>query len=195
MSSSESRVTGIVLAGGSSTRMGCDKASLPWGKADLLHAVLMALDPVCEKLIVVSNIPRVISVPGVKVVSDTFHGCGPLGGIHAGLSAAATDNSFIVACDMPFINSCAVEYLASVALGFGAVVPFVDGFFHPLHAIYSRSCLSPIERMLNDGQHRIIDFYPKIRLRKVSCEELSQFDPELKMLCNLNRPQDLPYKL
>lgn len=175
--------------------MGRDKASLPWGEKDLLHAVLRALAPACSQLVVISNIKRSIAVSGVEVVADTFQGCGPLGGIHAGLNAAKTDYSFVVACDMPFINGRAVSYLALMAAGFDAAVPFVDGHFHPLHAVYHRRCLVPIERMLLAGQCRVIDFYPEIGLRRISRAELSQFDPELKMLSNLNSPQDLPFSL
>lgn len=195
MSSPKAALTGIVLAGGGSTRMGRDKASLPWGREDLLHAVLRALIPACARLIVVSNTPRDIAVPEVAVVADIFQGCGPLGGLHAGLAAAVTEYSFVAACDMPFVNGAAVSYMASAAAGFDAAVPFVDGFFHPLHAVYHRRCLASVERALLAGQRRVSDFYPGLALRRISRAELSRFDPELLMLNSLNRPQDLPAKL
>jgi molybdopterin-guanine dinucleotide biosynthesis protein A len=184
--------TGIVLAGGLSTRMGRDKASLPWGGEDLLHAALRALAPVCGRLIVVSNQPRTIALDGVSVVADRFPGCGPLAGIHAGLTAATGDYSFVVACDMPYIKSTAVAWMAAAAAGYDAAVPFIDGYYHPLHAVYSRRCLPVIERMLTAGQCRVLDFYPTVRLRPVCAAELAVFDPELSMLKNLNTPADLP---
>jgi len=85
-------LTGIVLAGGLSRRMGRDKASLPWDGEDLLHTALRALAPVCDALVVVSNQPRAITLAGVVVVADDYEGCGPLGGIHAGLTAASGDS-------------------------------------------------------------------------------------------------------
>lgn len=185
-------LTGIVLAGGLSTRMGRDKASLPWGGEDLLHAALRALAPVCDRLIVVSNQPRAIALAGVSVVADRFAGCGPLAGIHAGLTAATGDYSFVAACDMPYLRSAAVAWMAAAAVGYDAAVPFIDGYYHPLHAVYSRRCLPAIERMLTAGQCRVLDFYPDIRLRPVGADELACFDPDLAMLNNLNTPADLP---
>jgi molybdopterin-guanine dinucleotide biosynthesis protein A len=185
-------LTGIVLAGGLSRRMGRDKASLPWGGEDLLHAVLRALAPVCGELIVVSNRPRAIAVADVAVVGDRYEGCGPLGGIHAGLSAAGGEYSFVAACDMPYLKSEAVAFMAAAAAGYDAAVPFIDGYYHPLHAVYSRRCLPIIEEMLAAGRRRIIDFYPAVNLRQINAVELAGFDPALAMLSNLNSPEDLP---
>lgn len=185
-------LTGIVLAGGLSTRMGRDKASLPWGGEDLLHTVLRALAPVCGELIVVSNRPRTINIAGVAVVADSFAGCGPLAGMHAGLTAASGEYSFVAACDMPYLKSAAVAWMAAAAAGYDAAVPYIDGYYNPLHAVYSRRCLPAIERMLQAGQCRVLDFYPEIRLRPVSAAELAAFDAKLAMLDNLNSPEDLP---
>lgn len=185
-------LTGIVLAGGLSTRMGRDKASLPWGGEDLLHAVLRVLEPVCDRLVVVSNQPRTIALAGVTVVADHYRGCGPLAGIHAGLMAATGDYSFVVACDMPYVKSAAVAWMAAAAAGYDAAVPYIGGHYNPLHAVYSRRCLPFIEEMLTAGRCRVLDFYPAVRLRPVSAAELALFDLELAMLKNLNSPADLP---
>jgi molybdopterin-guanine dinucleotide biosynthesis protein A len=184
-------LTGIVLAGGLSTRMGRDKASLPWGDSDLLHTVLARLVPVCNELIVVSNIARDIAVPGVKIVTDRFFRCGPLGGMHAGLLASTNNYNFIVACDMPNLNTAAVAYIREVAAGYAVAVPFIDGYFNPLHAVYHKSCLPHIERLLAEERYRILEFYPLINLRQISEEELRQFDPELRTLDNINTPDDM----
>ena len=188
----DSMLTGIVLAGGHSIRMGCDKASLPWRGGDLLHAVLGALAPACSRLIVVSNQPRMITLPAVSIVADSYLGCGPLGGIQAGLAASCNDYNFVVACDMPYIDSRAVAFMADVGSGFDVAVPFIDGYFHPLHAMYHRRCLPRVEEMLREGRYRIIDLYPKVNVRLVSAEELAQFSPDCAMLRNLNSPTDLP---
>ena len=185
-------LTGIVLAGGHSLRMGRDKASLPWRDGDLLHAVLAALGPACWRVIVVSNLPRTIARQNVQVVADRYAGCGPLAGIQAGLAASGDDYNFVAACDMPYIDSRAVAYMAAVAAGYDAAVPFIDGHFNPLHAIYHRRCLPAIEAMLRQGCLRITDLYPKIRLRLVSAGELGEFSPDCAMLRNLNSPADLP---
>jgi molybdenum cofactor guanylyltransferase len=184
------QLTGIILAGGLSSRMGCDKASLPWGTSDLLHTVLTALAPVCQNLIVVSNVARTITLAGVSVIADHYRGCGPLGGMHAGLAASLSDYNFVVACDMPYVNSDAVAYLADAAAGYDAAVPYIDGYYHPLHAVYHRRCLGAIERLLVAGNYRIIDFYAEIKLNPVAAAELVRFATDLAMLRNINTPDD-----
>lgn len=185
------KLTGIVLAGGLSTRMGRDKATLPFSGSDLLHTVLARLAPVCDHLIVVSNVPREIRMPDVTVVPDKYPQCGPLAGMHAGLKASVTAYNFLVACDMPFLSSQAVAYMAGAAQGFDAAVPFIDGYYHPLHAIYHQNCLKHIEQMLQAGNYRVLDFYPAVKLRQIGAAELRRFDPQLKTLDNINTPEDL----
>lgn len=179
-------MNGIVLAGGLSTRMGRDKASLPWEGSDLLHTVLGRLEPVCEKLIVVSNISRVIKLPDVTVVADYYPQCGPLAGMHAGLLASDQEYNFFVACDMPFVNAAAVQFMQEAAVGYDAVVPYIDGYYHPLHAVYHKNCLPFIERMLAEGNYRVLDFYHEVKLRRISKEELVRHSADLKMLVNVN---------
>lgn len=183
-------MNGIVLAGGLSTRMGRDKASLPWGKSDLLHTILQQLVPVCETVIVVTNSPREIGIEGIQFVADHYCRCGPLAGMQAGLTASGQDYNFIVACDMPFLSTAAITYMEQAALGYQAAVPFVEDYFHPLHAVYHRDCLLQIDKLLAEGRYRIADLYPDIRLRQITKKELVQFDEELKMLSNVNTPEE-----
>lgn len=189
--SSKIEIGGIVLAGGLSTRMGRDKASLPWGESDLLNTVLARLAPVCRELIVVSNVPRKIILPDVKIVSDKYEKCGPLAGMQAGLAIASYDYNFIAACDMPYLSTRAVAYIGTAAMGFDAAVPFIDGHFNPLHGIYHRACLPYIGRLLEQGTYCILDFYHEISLRRITADELRQSDIELKTLSNINTPEDL----
>ncbi len=184
-------MAGIVLAGGQSTRMGKDKASLPWKGSDLLNEVLSRLAPVCRELIVVSNVSRKIVLPNVRVVPDNYNFCGPLAGMQAGICASNYAYNFIAGCDMPYINTQTVAYIGTTALGYDAAVPFIDGHFNPLHGVYHRNCLAYIEQLLGQGSYRIADFYNKIKLRYISIEEISQYDPELKTLTNINTPDDL----
>lgn len=184
------KLTGIILAGGLSTRMGRDKAGLPWGESDLLHTVLSKLAPICNQLVVVSNQPRTINISNVVLVADDYPQCGPLAGMHAGLLTTANDYNFVVACDMPYLNTAAAAYIAQAAAGYDAAVPFIDGYFHPLHAVYHRNCLPYIEQMLVDGNYRVLDFYPDIKLRRIAADELRVFDDALVTLRNINTPAE-----
>ena len=183
-------MNGIVLAGGLSTRMGHDKAALPWGDSDLLNTVIERLSPVCRKLIVVSNLERKITLPGVQVVADHYKLCGPLGGMQAGLAASDADYNFIAACDMPYLNTAAVAYIRQAAEGYDAAVPYIDGHYNPLHGVYRQTCLPYIDHLLAEQNYRILNFYSQIKMRHITVEELRQFDPDLMTLSNANTPDD-----
>ena len=183
-------MNGIVLAGGLSTRMGHDKAALPWGDSDLLNTVLERLSPVCKRLIVVSNLEREIALPGVQVVADYYKLCGPLGGMQAGLAASDADYNFIAACDMPYLNTAAVAYIRQAAEGYDAAVPYIDGHYNPLHGVYRQTCLPYIDHLLAEQNYRILNFYSQIKMRHITVEELRQFDPDLMTLSNANTPDD-----
>ena len=183
-------MNGIVLAGGLSTRMGNDKAALPWGDSNLLNTVIERLSPVCKRLIVVSNLERKITLPGVQVVADHYKLCGPLGGMQAGLAASDADYNFIAACDMPYLNTAAVAYIRQAAEGYDAAVPYIDGHYNPLHGVYRQTCLPYIDHLLAEQNYRILNFYSQIKMRHITVEELRQFDPELMTLSNANTPDD-----
>ena len=140
---------GIVLAGGLSTRAGQDKASLPWGETDFLHSILAHMGQVCSERIVVMNREWKPDIPGVKVVSDIIPQCGPLSGIHAGLSASSECHAFVTACDMPFFAPAAVEYLLSLSAGWDAVLPGNRKDMEPMFAVYARNCIPIIENFKN----------------------------------------------
>ncbi len=188
-------LAGIVLAGGMSTRMGQDKASLSWQGSDLLNTVLARLAPVCSELIVVSNVARNIILPNVKVVADKYIKCGPLAGMQAGIRASHCDYNFIAACDMPYLNTNAVAYIGEAAVGYDAAVPFFEGYFNPLHGVYRRTCLSHIEILLKEGNYSVLNFYNEINLRRITAEELKIFDPELKTFININTPEDFQQEM
>lgn len=105
-------MTGVVLAGGKNIRMGRNKATLPWQQADFLHVILHRLSGVCSELIVVTNTPLSIQLPNVLAVSDIIPQCGPLSGIHAGLTYASSPTAFVTACDMPYLQPAAVAWVA-----------------------------------------------------------------------------------
>ena len=181
-------MNGIILAGGQSTRMGRDKAALPWRQdGDMLHAVARALVPVRRRLIVVSNTPRALRFPA-QVVPDNFPGAGPLAGLEAGLAASDRELNFFAPCDMPFLTAQVVRHLAGYAAGFDVVVPRADGYLQPLCGCYRRTCLPFIRRLLAMEQRRVSALYPLVRLRLVEGEELAACDKELHFLVNINDP-------
>ncbi|MDF2502089.1 MAG: Molybdopterin-guanine dinucleotide biosynthesis protein [Anaerosporomusa subterranea] len=184
------RPSGIILAGGKSSRMGSDKASLAWGDSDILHRQLTVLATVCDELIVVSNELRYIRFPAVRVVADRYGDCGPLGGLEAGLAAAQPGLCFVVACDMPFLDAGSVSYISQTANGVDAAVPLVDNRWHPLYAAYQTTCLPVIRLQLKAGRLRMSELLSIVRVRTVAAEELLPFSRELLMLQNINTPDE-----
>lgn len=190
-----SSMTGIVLAGGRSTRLGRNKAIEPIGGKLLLHRVLDRLGAVFEELIVVVRdedwVTPYLRGYSARVIPDVYPGLGTLAGIFAGLQAAQTMHAFVCACDMPFLSIPLLTYMRTLAEGFDVVIPVVDGREEPMHAIYSKRCLEPIETRLRRGGARVIDFFPEVQVRYIDDAEIRRFDPELQSFFNVNTPADL----
>ncbi len=188
-------VTGIVLAGGLSRRLGRDKAVEPIDGEPLISRVIRRLEDLTDEIVVVvNNAARGEQLPlsdSTKVAVDIYPDSGSLGGIFTGLSAAKNDWGFVVACDMPFLNSSLIARILTLRHSYDAVVPVLDGFPEPTHAVYSKACLPHIERRLKSNHLRIAAFFSSVRVRSLSEEEVDQFDPEHLSFFNVNTPDDL----
>ena len=188
-------VTGIVLAGGLSRRLGRDKAVEPIDGEPLISRVIRRLEDLTDEIVVVvNNSARGDQLPlpdASKVAVDIYPDSGSLGGIFSGLSAAKNDWGFVVACDMPFLDSDLIAHILTLRHNYDAVVPLLGGFPEPTHAAYSKACLPHIERRLKSNQLRIAAFFDSVRVRSLSEEEVNQFDPEHLSFFNVNTPDDL----
>lgn len=183
-------MTGIVLAGGRNVRMGQDKATLPWENSDFLHTILRKLAVVCSDLIVVTNAQPASDLPEVRFVSDIIPGCGPLSGIHAGLTNSTSPSAFVTACDMPFIQPAAVAWLFSQLQDWDAVVPGNATFKEPLFAIYAKTCIPFIEDLLRQDVRKTQALFQRIRCKMIPTAAFLAFDPTLRLLQNINAPED-----
>lgn len=183
--------TAIVLAGGNSTRMGQDKANLPLHGRTLLQHVAEAMRPIFPAVIVSVRAPRPeIDLP--QVCDDPAHS-GPLAGLAAGLSRAATPWVFAVACDMPFISPALIECLARQRTDdVQAVVPVVHGQPQPLAAFYAHSCRADLDALLQShSKHSLRALLDRLPVRYVSETDLAAADPGLKSFFDLDTPQDV----
>jgi molybdopterin-guanine dinucleotide biosynthesis protein A len=184
------RVTGAVLAGGRSTRLGRDKALLALDGEPLLARAVRLLREVCAEVLVVGPLERASVVPGVRVLADERPSSGPLGGIATALRAMSGDRLLAVATDMPFLRPALLRYLLTISTGFDVTVPRVEGRTHQLCAVYSRACLPLIDAQLARGEYKIDRFFGQVRLRVVEEDELRPFDPELLSFRNVNTEAD-----
>ena len=181
----------IVLAGGEGKRLGTDKAFLQIGGQALIEGVVEKMARVGDEVIIVTNSPQKYRYLEVWLVGDVYPGQGVLGGIYSGLKAAHSHHSLVVACDMPFLDLRLLRYMILLSPGQDVVIPRVGGLTEPLHAIYSKQCLQPIERLLAAGGFKIIDFFPEVRVRYVEEQEINLFDPQYLSFFNINTPADL----
>lgn len=181
----------IVLAGGASQRMGTNKALLPAGNQEtLVGRVVANLRALSDDVVLVSNSPELYADLNVRHAADRFPGAGPLAGLHAGLLAVRHEWAFIAACDMPLVDHRLVRFMVVLTAGHDAVVPRIGESIEPLHALYSRACLPAIETRLQNGQRRVISFYPDVRVRYVEGREIAIFDRGGRTFSNANTPED-----
>jgi molybdopterin-guanine dinucleotide biosynthesis protein A len=203
-------VTGIVLAGGRSRRMGRDKAWVDLAGRPLIHWALDALREVTLRQVVVARddpaqMERLAGL-GVPLVVDRFESRGPLGGIHAGLGAISTDLAVVVACDMPLARPELLAFLAAAVGEWEAAVPYVgetappdpsswatarQAGLQPLVAAYRRSCIEPLERLLDHGPLPTTVLISIVRTHVIYPDAWHAVDPDGRSFFNVNTPEDL----
>ena len=185
---------GIILCGGRSSRMGLAKATLPFGPELMLPRVVRLLGQVCEPLVVVAapeqSLPELSSA--VTVVRDRREGRGPLEGLLAGLSALpdACDAAYATSCDVPLLVPAFVGRMIALLEGHDIAVPHLEGFHHPLSAVYRRPVREHVEALLAQDRLRPFFLFERCDTRNVMADELTDVDPRLLTLRNLNTPED-----
>lgn len=131
--------------------------------------------------------------PGLHWLSDLHPGKGSLGGIYTGLYHASCYYSLVVACDMPFLNLSFLRYLVEQAPGHDIVIPYIGTHQEPLHAVYSKDCLGPMEALIEQDRLQIIQLLPMVRVRRITEPEIDRLDPEHLSFFNINTPADLEW--
>jgi molybdopterin-guanine dinucleotide biosynthesis protein A len=189
------KVSGIIMAGGASQRLGRNKALERIGGKALIERVIDSLVPLTsEVLVVVARAEQAAALhlpTSVRVVSDRYPGRGSLGGILTGVDASAEPWSLVVACDMPFLNPGLLRHLMEESSDVDAVVPRLEGQPEPLHALYSKACLAPMERMVRAGDLKIAPLFEAVRVRYVDEETIDRIDPRHLSFFNINSEADL----
>ena len=184
----------IILAGGKSSRMGIDKALIPFKDRTLIESIADLLTPIFDEVLVVTNDPlryQFLKFDKLSLVKDIFPRKGPLGGIHAGLTYMNNEYGFVTACDMPFIEGEVIIKMLKLVIGYDGLVPKKGEYFQPLFAVYSKRCIEAIEKSLNNNNNRITAFYQDVDLRYLNWDELLKGCGSGSLFFNLNTPEDL----
>jgi molybdopterin-guanine dinucleotide biosynthesis protein A len=183
-------VTGVILAGGKSSRMGSNKALLPYRGGRIIESIYHQLSELFEEVLLVTNTPELYPFLGCHMVSDLYPGMGALAGLHAGLAHSRTPNIFAVACDMPYLNDTLIRTLVGHRYQAEVVIPEGEKGLEPLHAVYSRSCLPAMEIALRTEQRRIVSFFEMAQVRLEPRGKIAALDPDYASFRNINTPED-----
>lgn len=213
-------LTGIVLSGGSSRRMGRDKAMLPVGRVTSIERTALSLRAVCKEVLISISIPKPYEFLGLRTVRDIYIGKGPMAGLHACLNRSETAWNLVVACDMPFVSAETMRALIQIAAGdmtretevekeradlpqdvraetvgrteLDAIIPVVGGKAQPLFALYHRDVQTSLANCLSRNELRMMNWLAQLHVLYVPVEDLSQLvgRETTRDLFNMNRPED-----
>ena len=185
---------GIVLCGGKSTRMGTAKAMLPFGPETMLQRVVRLLATTVSPIVAVAAREQELPpLPAdVIVTHDEREARGPLEGLRAGLKGLpeSVDAAYVTSCDVPLLVPAFVERMLGLLGDHDIAVMEIDGFTHPLSAVYRRAVLPQVESLLAQDRLRPFFLFEAMRTRRVSPEEMRLADPDLRTLRNLNTRED-----
>lgn len=184
-------VSGVILAGGKSSRYGANKAFVEVDGIPLIERVAGILQSIFEQTVIVTNSPEEYSYLNMPMRRDIIPGLGPLGGIFTGLQMISGKAGFFVACDMPFLNPDLIRYMVGIKDAFDVVVPKITWKMEALHAMYGTKCTPHIEKLIHSENFQIVRLFKYVSVRYVGEDEIMQFDPELKSFFNINRPEEI----
>lgn len=183
----------VVLAGGRSRRLSVDKALLRFGDAPLLKIVVDRVAQVCDRVVVaVDRLERYQELRlSAKYVADALPGLGPLSGLQSGLQACGANHVLVVACDLPFLNVNLLRFMAGMPRSYQALLPWSEGRWQPLCAIYARSCLKVVDAMVSAGGGSVHQLLERLDVQRLDEKEMRRLDPQRLSFLNLNERSDL----
>jgi molybdopterin-guanine dinucleotide biosynthesis protein A len=184
-------MTGVILAGGKSIRMGKNKAFIQVEGIPIIERIHNLFRELFREVIIVTNEKDLFSNFNSKIYSDLIPGKGALGGLYTGIVVSSFYYSFCVACDMPFIKRSLVQHLIQNVANEDVIVPRTKDGLQPLHAIYSKKCIGPIRKSIEEGKSKIIDIYDQVSVKIVDEKEFLCFDPGRESFINVNTPEEL----
>jgi molybdopterin-guanine dinucleotide biosynthesis protein A len=183
-------VTGLILSGGKSKRMGRPKAFLPFEGSTVIGHIVSEIKDLFSEVFIVANEVESFEDLGVDVVKDILPHRGPLGGILSGLMTSSNHYAFVMACDMPLIDKRLVRELVSRRQDNDVVVLSHPQGIEPLFGVYSKNCIKPLEESLFAGNLSVQDFLSGLKAGVYDWMPERQDADALPPFFNINTPQD-----
>lgn len=173
--------------------MGEDKALKPFLGRPLIQRVIERLAPIADEILVTTNHPEEYAFLNQRLIPDLKPGRGALGGLYTAIASASNPYVAVVACDMPFASAELLEAATQLMVQEEADVVIAKGEdgYEPLHAVYRReTCLPAIEAAINADLWKVVAWFPQVRVRVLTSEELRRYDPKNLAFWNVNTPDE-----
>ena len=189
-------ITGVILAGGKSRRMGRDKATLPIGSSYMIEYPLKVLKRHFKEIMVITNSRLSVKLkkilgPYVKIFEDVYPGHGALGGIYTALYHSYSPYVFVTACDMPFISDGLISHMSELIGTHDIIVPKGSKGYETLHSIYRKTIRDIVYDRILMNQNKIIEIYPLVNVLEIPVNEIKRFASDERMFKNINTEQEL----
>lgn len=180
------KASGVILAGGRSSRMKFNKAFAEIGGRQVINIIVDKFAGLFDEIIIISNEPQLYEQIGPHIYPDVYPRMGPVSGIHSGLYHARYDKAFVLGCDVPFINMELVEYMINKLGDYDSVVPEIDSYLQPLSAVYSRKCLPVLTDCLESNRVKLIRIFEELNALVLPRYELEKFGIAEEIFLNVN---------
>ena len=188
-------LTICIQAGGQSSRMGEDKALKTFLGRPLIQRVIERLSPIADEVILTTNRPENYAFLNLRLFSDLKPGRGALGGLYTAIASASNPIVAVVACDMPFASPTLLEAASKLLVDAEREVDVViaksEEGYEPLHAVYRReACLPAIEAAIDADQWKVVAWFPQVKVRVLTSDEIKRYDPLGLAFWNVNTPEE-----
>lgn len=183
-------VTGLILCGGKSKRMGRPKAFLPYGGRTIVEHLINNFSQLFDEVFLVANEPDAFSQMTIDVVKDILPNRGPVCGILSGLLVAKHEHVFVAACDMPLVDKKLVREMSRIRRAHDVVVLGHDGVVEPLLGFYSKACVKSLEDTLFSGKSAVHDVLSGVSALVFDYDKIANSADPMPAYFNVNTPLD-----
>ena len=180
----------VILVGGKSSRMGTNKAFLELKGKTFIELQIELLREMFDEIFISANTSSEYEYLNLPIFKDVYPGKGPLGGIYTSLINSSSLHTFMLACDMPFVGPELIKHLKDLTKEYDVVIPKSEKGLEPLHAFYSKKCIDPIKKSLDENNLRIISFFPHVNVKVVELGSLASSARFKDSIKNLNTMDD-----
>ena len=182
-------ITGIILSGGKSTRMGTDKGLIPFNGKPMIETVIDHMLPLCNQLLISTNNQEYQKF-GFEMIADDYENMGPIAGILSSFPHAKNERILLISCDLPNASTSFLAQLIFLAKDFDITLPVSDGLTQPLCGVYSKKIIDQLKLLVLNGETKLQNLVRNFNLRIIEKKDCGDFDLKIE-LANMNTKTDI----